>query len=488
MGMIFDEIIEHQKKFIGFLLKDSSLMEYVAINKIIPEMFYINKGSEQEEKESTFTKKIFEVLMACHDEFGISDANVIDKFNFSDVQKKSKLKLSLQRLKLLAKDKADFYLACKKIKSSHLTNALFNLAETIIDDADHKIDGSKIYDKVFESILNMDSFDEKILEFDAVQLSDQTKVNIKRRIRGEVHDGVKTHIETLDKEIKCLYFGMPSLVLARPGHGKSTLMANAFYNNIVYDEKPIYVSLEMPPIHLMFKLLAIRTGIDLKRILKPMDLIIDENVDEFAIIEDAIDWFCEQEFYILDANGMTAKDVFIYMNKYQQKGCTVMYLDYFQRLLRSNGKMPKDASDYSEICMEVTSGIKQINRRGNMALCMGVQSARVEHRPVDDRLPRLSDLQWTSALEQDAAVIISIMLPEKYEGDDCTRKNIMVAGFPKHRYENAIQTELAYMGSINKIGNLRSKNRIEKEVSKWTQDINNHNKELDKKDVEQLTV
>ena len=113
-----------------------------------------------------------------------------------------------------------------------------------------------------------------------------------------------------------------------------------------------------------------------------------------------------------------------------------------------------------------------------MALVVGAQAGRtVESRSIEERIPTQRDLEWTSALEQDAALIIGIMNREKYEGEDCEYKNQLFLGFPKHRYENAKKINLAFLSEIQFITDLATNqefidfmNKCERNIEKEKKD------------------
>lgn len=280
----------------------------------------------------------------------------------------------------------------------------------------------------------------------------------------------------MDKEIGCFYFGLFSLIIGRPGHGKTTLMVNAFVNNIRDDKKPLFLSLEMPAFHIMIKVLAIWTKIEVNKLFNPALLTEQER----SVVKTAMFELSQKEFYIVDSVSMTVTELGMVLQKYVQKGANITYLDYVQLLKLPDGSMPTDAGGFRILVKTVREIARRVNRFGNMALVMGAQAGRsVETRPVEDRIPQMKDLEWSSSLEQDAAVVIGVMNREKYEGDDCEVPNQLQIGFPKHRYQDARHVSLAFAGKIQYICDLvdvpasarveRWKEEIEKDKGKVMQ-------------------
>ena len=120
-----------------------------------------------------------------------------------------------------------------------------------------------------------------------------------------------------------------------------------------------------------------------------------------------------------------------------------------------------------------------------MALVVGAQAGRsVESRNIEDRIPTQRDLEWTSALEQDASTIIGIMNREKYEGENCEYKNQLFIGFPKHRYDNAKKINLAFVADIQFITDLCEDQEFIDRINAWDKEIEQKNNELKEKQTE----
>lgn len=331
----------------------------------------------------------------------------------------------------------------------------------IIDVANMNLHSDMKTDEIVQSLVDkvfsLESSDQTVIEYDAIQIINETSKDIKERMLGENKDGVKSGIETLDEEIGNFHFNVPNLIVGRPGHGKTTLMINCYTNNFLNEEKPLFITLEMPGVHLMFKIISIISKIPVNRILSPKTLTDSEKTTlEYTLIE-----LASKEFYIVDALSLTPNELGSLLIKYAKKGSKVAYIDYIQLLKTAAGKTPDNAADFRSVFKDVREMLRLVSRYGDLAPVFGVQAGRdLEKRPVEERGPMMSDLEWSSSLEQDAALVIGVMNREKYEGEECEFKNQLFLNFPKGRYKHANSMSVAFMGAIQYITDLNNPTRI----------------------------
>lgn len=390
-----------------------------------------------------------------------------------DSEKENRLKY-FESLCNSSTKKDDIAFAVNKLKEDYTIFKLSEIVNSTMTDINKNKTSDDIISSLMDKIFSINNINSEILEYNAKTAAEVTRKDLNDRISGNIDDGVPSGIQTLDEQIKCFYYSLFSIIIGRPGHGKTTLMINCFLNNAKQGYRPVFFSLEMPVIHLIIKMLSIMTQIKTNKIMDPQYL----NAEEKVKIKDALIALENLDFYIVDAVSMNVTECEMYLNKYVKKGCKIAYLDYIQLLKLPNNKTPNDAAEFREISKLTREILRRINRIGNMALVVGAQAGRsVESRNIEERIPTQRDLEWTSALEQDAALIIGIMNREKYEGEDCEYKNQLFLGFPKHRYENAKKINLAFLSEIQFITDLATNqefidfmNKCERNVEKERQE------------------
>lgn len=394
---------------------------------------------------------------------------IISSSLYSDTENKEKSKQYFLSIKDRNIDMADVIFAINKLKEDFTLSKLSQLVSSTMTEINEEKTSNEIIGSLMDKIFSLNSTDSEIIEYDSKTAAAATRKDLNNRINGIIDDGVPSGIQSLDEQIKCFYYSLFSIIIGRPGHGKTTLMINCFLNNAKAGYKPVFFSLEMPVIHLIIKILSIMTQVKTNKIMDPQYLTADEK----NRIKNALIALEQLEFYIIDAVSMNVTECEMYLNKYIKKGCKIAYLDYIQLLKLPNNKTPNDAAEFREISKLTREILRRINRIGNMSLVVGAQAGRtVESRNIEERIPTQRDLEWTSSLEQDASLIIGIMNREKYEGEDCEYKNQLFVGFPKHRYENAKKINLAFLSEIQFITDLAQNQEFIDFIDKCEKEIN----------------
>lgn len=405
---------------------------------------------------------------------GISPLSITEQYKYTTAEGRERTLQRLQDLEEMKVNPVDIDLSLSKLREYSGMRALKGLSDTINSGISDGATLEELLARVTSELFGINSNDENIQEFNAFESVNETSKEIKQRMAGTTSDGVSSGISTLDEEIRCFYYALATIVIGRPGHGKTTLMINTFVNNIRNGDTPVFISLEMPAVHVVIKMLSIWTKIKINKIFDPT--LLNEN--EKQILRDALVELSQKEFYIVDAVSMTITELGMILLKYTKLGCKVAYLDYIQLLKMANGQIPNTAAEFRAVFKQFREILRQINRYGEIASVVGAQAGRsVESRPIEERIPQMSDLEWSSSLEQDAAVIIGIMNREKYEGEECEYKNQVFLGFPKHRYENAIRVNLAFLGNIQLMADLADPNRHENVPETWRRQVEREEQE-----------
>ena len=466
-----NEIKPLEKIIISSSLKDEDNFHYIKNEGITTEYFLTDSY-----------KKLWSLIEQNATSNGISLQIILNSFNdnpSSETFKKREEYLQSLINENFSKD--DLTFAISKLKENFLTAKLSQIINETSGSINSQLEADTILNNLVEKVFSLDTADTDIVEYDSVGAVNATKKDLNERTLGVIEDGVPSGIATLDEQIKCFYYSLFTIIIGRPGHGKTTLMLNCFLNNILAGYNPVFFSLEMPTIHLIIKMLSIMTKVKTNKIMSPKLL----NADEKEKVKNALEELSTHPFYIVDAVSMNTSQCGRYLSKYVRKGCKIAYLDYIQLLKLSNNKIPVEAGEFRQISKDIREILRKVNRQGEMALVVGAQAGRsVESRNIEDRIPTQRDLEWTSALEQDASTIIGIMNREKYEGEDCEYKNQLFVGFPKHRYDNAKKINLAFVADIQFITDLCDDQEFIDRINSWDKEIEQKNNELKEKQTE----
>lgn len=209
-------------------------------------------------------------------------------------------------------------------------------------------------------------------------------------------------------------------VAGRPGMGKTAWCLNSINNSIERGTPNLMFSLEMNGSSLIYRLLAIRTGISGLKL--KLGIITKEELDKLYEEKEKIKKF---PLYInnnFDTNISYIKSV---TKKYvQSAGIEVVHIDYLQLIdIPSNNNSVREFTNISR-SLKVLA-----NELGISIVAYSQLNRGVESRP--DKRPILSDLRESGGLEQDADVVIMLYRDSMYNANN--KEDIMENIIRKHR-------------------------------------------------------
>jgi replicative DNA helicase len=202
--------------------------------------------------------------------------------------------------------------------------------------------------------------------------------------------------------------GYLSILAARPGQGKSTLMVNLVRNVILgrsraqrSQGRALLFSLEMPRIKIAQLLLACTARVNSRKLRSPL-VAGPLTAEEENRVLDAAQDLERANLDVLDSASVTVSDVRARARRaHSQGGLDLIAVDYLQ-LMRAEGGGGRPRH---EQVGEISRGLHEIaNELRVPVLALSQLNRRVEER-VDQR-PRASDLRESGSLEQDAAVVL----------------------------------------------------------------------------------
>lgn len=197
------------------------------------------------------------------------------------------------------------------------------------------------------------------------------------------------------------------IIAARPGMGKTSFMLTSAKAAAFKMKKRVgVISLEMTSEQLMNKLIAIDTGINVQRI-KSINLS-DYEVEEIKRAKTQLN-----DNFIFDDKINTLTQIRSKCRQMVVKyGVEAVYIDYLQ-LITNKGKGNRE-QEISEISRTLKSTAKELNIP---IIALSQLSRSVEQRG-GDKLPQLSDLRESGAIEQDADIVAFVHRPNYYEMKD----------------------------------------------------------------------
>lgn len=228
--------------------------------------------------------------------------------------------------------------------------------------------------------------------------------NIKAAGGGLV--GLDTGFSGLNSRTKGFKPGDLIVLAARSGMGKTTFALNLVTKVLYQDKAVAFFSLEMSAVQLMYRVLSIKTSLNLQDIMSG-----DLNDEEWAQLSDACEEIKTKKLFVYDNHGVSLQQVKSQMLKLKHANpdISLCVIDYI-------GLMNVSAN-YKERHLqiaEISRGLKILARELEIPIIVlaqlnrGVES-RSNHRPM------LSDLRESGAIEQDADLILFVYRDEYYK-------------------------------------------------------------------------
>ncbi|MDR0827590.1 MAG: replicative DNA helicase [Desulfovibrio sp.] len=230
---------------------------------------------------------------------------------------------------------------------------------------------------------------------------------------------------------------------ARPSVGKTALALNIAMLAAVTHHVPVLIySLEMSNQQLMARMLCSWAKVDVQR-LRMAGKLSDEDL---MYLHDAGEIFSQAPLYIDDAAALNTMQMRARTRRLKaEKDIGLVIIDYLQ-LMQSSRRTDSRELEISDISRNLKAMAKELNIP---VLALAQLSREADKRATGekgDKLPRLSDLRESGAIEQDADVVMFIhrdtMSSAKYEDRPAVDKATIVIA--KHRNGPTGKFDLLY--------------------------------------------
>lgn len=309
---------------------------------------------------------------------------------------------------------------------------------------------------VFEQIASLQTQTEKLIEssvggveesFDAI--INETE---KKWLRGTPDglSGYATGIPELDRMCGGLTPGELTIVGARPGQGKTALVVSLIRNLSIQNIPCGIFSLEMSRYELAQRLASQESNVFAFKI-KGGQL---SNEDKETLRQARLR-MAKWNIRIFDEGEMNLRKLRARAIVWQRRyGMKVLFVDYLQLMSGMDSKRQNRENEISEI----SRGLKILARELNIpVVALSQLSRRVEER--SDKMPMLSDLRESGAIEQDADVVWFLMRPAYYKmqgdvdinGQKYNLEDVCIIDQAKMRSGNTGQIPVRFDGPLMKM-------------------------------------
>lgn len=211
------------------------------------------------------------------------------------------------------------------------------------------------------------------------------------------------------------------IIAARPGVGKSALAAALAVNVARRGQHVALYSLEMPHEDISARVLAMESGIDLQALLRAQ---LSEHESRLAAA--ASDRLADLPLTLVDRSDLSAIGLRAHARRlHARRPLDLLIVDYLQLLV------PGHAENRQVAVADISRGLKQLA----MELRIPVVALSQLNRAVEGRavkMPLLSDLRESGAIEQDASIVWALHRPELYD-QSTEHAGMMEIGVLKNR-------------------------------------------------------
>jgi replicative DNA helicase len=262
--------------------------------------------------------------------------------------------------------------------------------------------------------------------------------------------GIDTGLKDLNKMTGGLQGGDLIIVAARPSMGKTAFALNLGMSNCIRNGATDIFSLEMPDKQLTQRMLSSLGNINGAKWRNPYKYFRDSDHEKLST---AVGIYEKWDMHIHDQPKQTVADIRAAVrrtNKDLLGKKHLVIIDYLQ-LITPIGRFER----HDLAVGSITSELKQMARTFNIPVVLLSQLSRgVEQR--QDKRPMMSDLKDSSAIEQDADLIM-FLYRDDYYNKESEQKNIVEIDISKQRNGPVGKVDLAFMKEYGSFANLERK-------------------------------
>ena len=290
--------------------------------------------------------------------------------------------------------------------------ALFNVSQTFIKD--RFVHVKDILSQTYEKLADLHDPDSK-----------------------DKYRGIPTGFRDLDNLLSGMQPSDLIIVAARPSMGKTAFALNIAQNVARHKKSVGIISLEMSKEQLVERMFCSLLGVDSWKM--RTGKLTDEDFSKIGGIMDELN---SMKLYIDDSIGGSIAELRAKARRLQMEhGLDLLIVDYLQ--LMSSGKSGGgNMSNRVQEISDISRALKGLARELRIPIIALSQLSRaVELRP--SKIPQLSDLRESGAIEQDADVVMMLYREDYYE-EDSDRAGITDIYIRKHRNGPTGKVELGF--------------------------------------------
>src|ERR1044071_9051977 len=300
------------------------------------------------------------------------------------------------------------------ILQKFIQRELIRISGEIIGDAYE--DSTDVFDLLDESESKMFNITNNYLKknFDDIGTVLVKAISRIEDLRNKQEDisGVPTGFPSLDK----ITYGWQAtdliILAARPSVGKTAFALNLARSAAMHPSKPAgvgFFSLEMSASQLVQRILSAESGIMLEKISRGKL----EDYEMQQLYSKGVNRLSQAPIYIDDT---AALNIFEFRAKARRlvnkHNVGMIIIDYLQLMSGTGDRQSNREQEISRISRDLKGLAKEL---GIPIIALSQLSRAVETRKEGNKMPQLSDLRESGAIEQDADMVMFLYRPEYYD-------------------------------------------------------------------------
>jgi replicative DNA helicase len=318
-------------------------------------------------------------------------------------------------------------------------------------------DFDDIVDKSTSSLINLGNRKQIASVLPIKQIVDQEIVKLKEKIEQENPlSGISCGYPGLDEMCSGFKPGDMIVLAGRPGTGKTSFALNMAAEIAKKEYNVLYFSLEMPSSQLVNRIIATECSVNAKHLMSGKF----SDKDEIARLWANIDNVSRLSIFIDDTSKLSVSDLRSRAKKLnselnktispisgKKKKLDCIFVDYLQ-LMHSNVYREDRVRQVEDISRNIKLFAKDMS--------IPIVALAQLNRKVEDRsskVPMLSDLKDSGAIEQDADMVMFIHREDMYKPDS-DKKNTAEIYLQKNRHGQQGLVKLRFVPQYTKFSNI----------------------------------
>ena len=255
---------------------------------------------------------------------------------------------------------------------------------------------------------------------------------------GSEIPGLSTGLSELDHRMTGLNPSDLIILAARPGMGKTSLALNMALNAAKSSGKSVVVfSLEMSKEQLATRLISSECFVDSKKLLTGQGL----TMEDWKRIAAASTALSKTQILVDDNPSLTVADMNAACRRVDNLGLVVV--DYLQ-LMQSAGGKSYAGENRQQAVSDISRAMKIMAKELRVPVVCLSQLSRSNEKDGKVRMPRLSDLRESGAIEQDADIVLFIHREDYYD-ENTENRNIANCIIAKNRHGETGTVDLQWL-------------------------------------------